>query len=268
MLYERALKVLPGSYKLWHAYLNERRRHVRYKSPTDAALEAVNNTYERALVFMHKMPVIWLEYLKFLMRQRLGTRTRHAFDRALQALPITQHERVWPLYIKFVRALGVWETGVKVYRRYMMFDPSQREEFVDYLLSVGQFGEAAQQLAIIVNDSDFVSQKGRTKHDLWMQLCNLLSRHPDKVQGLKAEPIIRSGLRQFSDEVGRLWCALADYYIRLGHFERARDIYEEGCTTVLTVRDFSMIFDAYAKVCGDISRLCAYRGSCSLAARA
>lgn len=27
-------------------------------------------------------------------------------------------------------------------------------------------------------------------------------------------------------------------------FEKARDVYEEGLTTVITVRDFSLIFDA------------------------
>lgn len=29
-------------------------------------------------------------------------------------------------------------------------------------------------------------------------------------------------------QVGRLWTSLADYYIRRGMFEKARDVYEEG----------------------------------------
>ncbi len=37
---------------------------------------------------------------------------------------------------------------------------------------------------------------------------------------------------------------MADYFIRQGMFEKARDVYEEGLTTVITVRDFSLIFDA------------------------
>ena len=45
-------------------------------------------------------------------------------------------------------------------------------------------------------------------------------------------------------QVGRLWTAMADYFIRQGMFEKARDVYEEGLTTVITVRDFSLIFDA------------------------
>ncbi len=36
-------------------------------------------------------------------------------------------------------------------------------------------------------------------------------------------------------QVGRLWTSLADYYIRQGHYESARDVYEEGLTTVITV---------------------------------
>lgn len=36
-------------------------------------------------------------------------------------------------------------------------------------------------------------------------------------------------------QVGRLWTSLADYYIRQGQYEGARDVYEEGLTTVVTV---------------------------------
>lgn len=48
-------------------------------------------------------------------------------------------------------------------------------------------------------------------------------------------------------QVGRLWCALADFYIRQGMFERARDVYQEGVEAVITVRDFSLVFEALTK---------------------
>lgn len=48
-------------------------------------------------------------------------------------------------------------------------------------------------------------------------------------------------------QVGVLWCSLAEYFIRAGQFEKARDVYEEAMVTVKTVRDFTQIFDAYAK---------------------
>jgi hypothetical protein len=56
LIYERALKALPGSFKLWNMYLRERRDRIKHKCITDPAYESLNNTYERALVFMHKMP--------------------------------------------------------------------------------------------------------------------------------------------------------------------------------------------------------------------
>lgn len=52
--------------------------------------EYVNNLFERALVYMHKMPRIWLIYSQFLDKQHLITKTRNLFDRALASLPISQ----------------------------------------------------------------------------------------------------------------------------------------------------------------------------------
>ena len=61
------------------------------------------------------------------------------------------------------------------------------------------------------------------------------------------DPIIRGGVQRFTDMVGQLWCSLADYYTRAGHFEKARDVYEEAIQTVTTVRDFGQVFDAHAQ---------------------
>lgn len=50
-----------------------------------------------------------------------------------------------------------------------------------------------------------------------MRLCDICSRHAeDVVNIIKFDAIIRAGISRFSDEVGRLWNSLADYYIRLG----------------------------------------------------
>ena len=68
---------------------------------------------------MHKMPRIWIDYIKFLTKQGKVTTTRRVCDRALRALPPTQNDRVWPLYIKFVTAHPIPETAVRVFRRYL-----------------------------------------------------------------------------------------------------------------------------------------------------
>ena len=98
-----------------------------------------------------------------------------------------------------------------------------------------------------------------------------MSKNPDQVKSVKVDAIIRQGIKRYSDQVltlsiridfrvsnviqfnlhspqvGLLWNSLADYYTRSSHFERARDIYEEAIQTVVTVRDFTQVFDAYAQ---------------------
>jgi len=248
VLYERAVKCLPGSYKIWHSYLQDRTKQCRGRPITHRRYEKLNNAFERALVTLHKMPRIWLEYCRTLISQKKVTRTRRTFDRALKALPITQHQRMWKMYIKWVREdIHIQETAIRVYRRYLKLRPDQREDYVEYLLGIGHYNEAARQLAVVCGDEKFVSIKGKTKHALWIQLCDIVSKHPHRDMGLDVDAIIRSGIQRFSDEVGRLWCSLADHYIRLAMFEKARDIYEEAIETVMTVRDFSLVFNAYAQ---------------------
>jgi hypothetical protein len=155
----------------------------------------LTKVYERALVFLHKMPVIWLEYLNILMDQKLGTATRRGFDKALQALPVTQHGRIWPVYIKWAKEFGVVPTALKVYRRYLTFDPAYREEFSQYLVSIGRYDEGVKQLADMVNDDAFVSVKGTAKHALWLQLCDVISKHPDDISRCDAVIVAVQDLR-------------------------------------------------------------------------
>lgn len=175
LIYERALRYLPRSYKLWHSYLDERRNYLEGKNISSKGYQILVNTYERALVHMHKMPRIWcssylslhliayvinfcirLDYCEYLASIHRGTETRRAFDRALQALPITQHKELWEQYIDWVTKFGVEETAIRVYRRYLMYDPGSRERFVDYLEEVGHFEEAARQLSICLNDEHYL----------------------------------------------------------------------------------------------------------------
>eukprot|EP01111_Echinosteliopsis_oligospora_P015171 TRINITY_DN5900_c0_g2_i1.p1 TRINITY_DN5900_c0_g2~~TRINITY_DN5900_c0_g2_i1.p1 ORF type:complete len:463 (+),score=107.52 TRINITY_DN5900_c0_g2_i1:117-1505(+) len=249
MIFERALKSLPGSYKLWQAYLTERTQYIRGRCLTDHGYEVVNNVFERALVFMHKMPRIWVDYCQFLVEQEKITRTRRTLDRALRSLPITQHDRIWRIYLRFIRKIDIPQTACRVYRRYLKLEPDGVEEYIDYLSSpsVGYYDEAARLLAKAVNDDKFESRQGKTKHQMWLDLCEMISKHPKDIVSVKVEPILRGGIRKFSDEVGRLWTSLAEYFIQLAQFEKARDIFEEAVNKVKTVRDFSHIWEAYTQ---------------------
>ena len=111
----------------------------------------------------------------------------------------------------------------------------------------GGFHDAGQILVTMINDPEFVSQKGTTKRELWNSLCDLVGKHANVLQDLNVDRLMRSGMKKFGSELGKLWCSLADYYISLGHFHQARNVFEEGMNTVITVKDFTQIWDAYAK---------------------
>ena len=249
ILYERALLNLARSYKLWRSYLQERTKQLSAKSISDKRYDVLIGAYERSLVTMYRMPRIWLDYCALLMFLKRGTQTRNVFDRAIQNLPITQHDGIWKLYISWVKTFAVPETSILVFERYILYAPDQRETYFDYLIEIDRPGDAAEQLAKCLNDEDFSAPSGRSHHSLTMQLCDLCAANPDKIPKLLNVPaIIRAGILKYSDEVGRLWCKLADYYTRSGDFDHARSVYNEAIESVTTVRDFSIVFDAYVKV--------------------
>ncbi|THH33001.1 hypothetical protein EUX98_g1190 [Antrodiella citrinella] len=71
---------------------------------------------------------------------------------------------------------------------------------------------------------------------------------PLSTRKLNIEHIIfQDGLQVYKDQAGRLWTGLATYWIKRGEFDRAQAIFEKGIASVLTIRDFTQIFDSYAE---------------------
>ncbi len=119
---------------------------------------------------------------------------------------------------------------------------------MEYLVEREEWTDAVEEILQLVNDEAFKSEKGTTKHQLWIQLCDIFSKHSNKIsKRIKVEEILRAGLTKFSENVGKLWTTLAEYHIRLGNFEKARDVFEEGMSKVIQINDFSQIWDGYAK---------------------
>lgn len=108
------------------------------------------------------------------------------------------------------------------------------------------WSEAASWTAEILNDDTFQSLSGKSRHDFWVDLCEIVTRYPNDMEVINVDATLRGGIQKMDFETGRLWASLADYYIRRGLFDKACDVFEEGITSVNTVHDFSLIFDAYA----------------------
>jgi pre-mRNA-splicing factor SYF1 len=71
---------------------------------------------------------------------------------------------------------------------------------------------------------------------------------PSSTWKLDIEKIVhKDGLGVYMDQAGRLWTGLATYWIKRAEFDRAKLTFEAGLSSVLTIRDFTQIFDAYAE---------------------
>lgn len=200
---------------------------------------------------LNKMPKVWEAYLSFSMQQPFITRTRQIFDRAFRALPTTQHNRLWRRYCSFAHHVG-GPISLHISKRYVLTHPDDVEDLIYILLDLGRYAEVVSKYTLILNDPQFRSKKGKSRFQLWTDMVDVIVTHAAEIDigkgiGIDFGSVIRSGIEQFADQRGRLWVALATYWISMGKFERARDIYEEGISTVMTVRDFTLIFDSYAE---------------------
>ena len=254
-IYQVSLHYLPGSYKIWYYYLQEEREYVKknYQLPNPHYNE-VNNIHEQALIYMLKMPVIWVKYIEFLMEQNQITKTREILNKALQMLPITQHKKIWDIYIPWAESLtGCYRSKIEIFRRYLKFNPDYKEKFIRYLVGIKEFTYAIELIIEILNDENFFSKENKSQYYYWVMICQIINNYPEQInlnkneKNINIDKLIRHGIQKYTDEVGNLWVTLANYYIKIGLIDKVREIFEEALVKVLTVRDFSLVFNAYLK---------------------
>ncbi|KAG6854942.1 pre-mRNA-splicing factor syf1 [Blastosporella zonata] len=362
-LYEAALVQFPGSFKLWKSYLNLRMSFVlgklivkkraggkkKFPEMKDALEEEHDDleeweggldpvvgweewkslvaTFERALMWLPRLPRLWLMYLSIFFHPQCPpllshTHARHTFDRALRTLPPSLHSRIWVRYLLWAEKKG-GATTVHVYRRYLAIDPSVTERFTAILLNPVNSNprplEAAKLLLSLARKAsrgEYTSPEGKSPYQLledWIEVVEKFSDdvgldveetiesneaiaaaeagaaesaadgvpEPASVNGnliritgppipvtsdgqsthpydededpisprkLNVENIIhKNGLAIYKDQAGRLWTGLATYWIKRGEFDRAKETFENGLKSVLTIRDFTQIFDSYAE---------------------
>ncbi|KAF9532344.1 hypothetical protein CPB83DRAFT_874209 [Crepidotus variabilis] len=361
-IYEAALAQFPNSFKLWKSYLQMRMsfvlgKHVvkkraggKKKFPEmkealeegqedleewEGALDpivgwvewkALIALFERALMWLPKLPRLWLMYFSTFFHPRCPsilshTHARRTFDRALRTLPPSLHARVWTPYLLWAERRG-GEALVKIYRRYLAVDPSVTERFTGLLLSSTTGPprplEAAKLLLSLARKAargEYTSPEGKSPYRLLEDWIEVVEKYPEEVglgvdetdasnvafdkadaeaakeQENTVEPasvkgqlirmagppvalgpdgkplpayneeedptnvaklniehiIQKDGLSVYKDQAGRLWTGLATYWIKRGEFDRAKNTFEEGMKMVLTIRDFTQIYDAYAE---------------------
>lgn len=80
-MYQESLSNIPGSYKIWFYYLRDFLEYVEDLCILNPEYIRLCATFERCLIYMHKMPRIWIMYIETLMSQKKYKLMRASFDR-------------------------------------------------------------------------------------------------------------------------------------------------------------------------------------------
>jgi pre-mRNA-splicing factor SYF1 len=166
-----------------------------------------------------------------------------------------------------VKSIKKGDIGRHILERYLKLNEDFMEEYVDYLKSINDWRNASKCLVKIINDERFVSSKGLTPYEFCMELCQMVSHHPEECLDVDGNAAIRHCIGRYTDEVGNLWNFLAEYYIRQGLFEKARDVFEEGLEKVASARDFGLVYSAYLKFEEELLTLAMEEGEDDLEAK-
>lgn len=128
-------------------------------------------------------------------------------------MPLTQHSKIWDSISEWVKSLTSSTLGSHYFLRFIQMNPEAREDYVDFLVSREDYARAFQQIIELVNDGSFVSSKGKSNYMYCVELCELISQHPDQCTLISGEKVIRHCLGKYTDEISNLWVFLAEYYI-------------------------------------------------------
>lgn len=247
VLYERAVKTLPGSFKLWKNYIEWSKIRLLNLDGAHREKEILRmlGVFKRGLQTLHKMPRLWIEYLAHLLNHvshRVGL-IRETFDAAIQSLPVQQHSRIWEHYLPWADEIG-GEIAAYVYQRYIKIDLTKLPKLIAVLIEMEEYDTAAKQLKKAI---DVHLDNGYSTYELFDQLCDLAVEHPESITSVKVEEILRASLLRHPLNSAKFWISLARYWISKGRLEKARSIFDEALRTVLTLRDFCQIFETFVE---------------------
>lgn len=247
-IYERAVAALPGSYKLWYAYVNIFREYAAHQHPNHGARDAALSVSERAARALQFSPILWAHYIEHLLQEARLTVVRNAVNNALRALPITQHNHVWRVISDAFPSVAAPNVAAFFFaRQAVVFPRDAVAPLCDALLAASRVDEAARALADRLKDPKWVP-KDSARPDLALRIAHATSKRaraagPDAVPALVKIAIAEAPLLAVE-----LKACLAEFYTRRGDFQRAREVLEHTVSTATVVRDFSVAYDAYAEL--------------------
>ena len=246
--YDRATLIYPRSYKIWYEYIEIRTSFVTLQKFEYVYYRKCNGLYERALQNLYFCPVLWINYLRFLSIQGHITLLRKTFNRALQSLPITQHDKIWMTYLPLIRETKMINTVDEAYQRYIKLHPEHVEDAAIWFYNQKAPLQAARYLQIILDNPNFRSIKEKPKVTYWLMLTDQIMENPNIPN---AEKILLDVRDDVILEPGRVWSLLGKYYASVGRFMEAIQVFEDALESIRTAHDFKFIFNDLSKLYKD-----------------
>ena len=278
-LYERALKLFPGSYKLWKSYLDYRLlRAAKFTRNTEqqnhslidqTSSQMLYGLWERALLTQSRAPRMWISYLECLMVSITQPTNDNrvdpqfflwVFNRALRALPISQHHRIWPLGLSLAEKTECSPlVSATIFARYAAIDSESIDKLI-LLLDAKGLPEAALKAIVskrlnVKEQGQFVD--GEASAAYLHRLVELAVRVPNMKSG-ELESIVLAGISdgRLAQDAGWALATLSAHLLQRPEpntQELARDILVSAIdgrkgTLIRTARDFGLVFDALAKL--------------------
>ena len=250
--YDRAVEKIPRSYKIWAEYCETRSSFVaQFLFEHDESVQRANGTFERAVLNLWTCPRLWIEYLAFIGKQKRMGLLRKVMNRALQSLPITQHDRLWECFLPIVRQNHAVATAADAYKRFVQLHPEHIEDACEFFVEEKSPKHAAFFITMLLNNPNFTSLNNRNKYYWWSELAAMIAADPTIDN---AEEMLRNGCADFVVETGRMWVLIGERYARLGRFADAIQTFEDAMKVMKSAKDFAIVFEGATQLLMSLSQ--------------
>ncbi|GAA6035486.1 hypothetical protein JCM8097_000276 [Rhodosporidiobolus ruineniae] len=238
--FDRALRTLPPSLhsRIWHLYL----LWASPSCPANPSAETIVTVWRR---YLSRDPAPTGYYIRDVLLKLDPPRPLEAAKRLLDLARRIQSGQVTAAGADGKSAYQVLVEFLEVVEKY----PEEVGVEADESRSLRAAREAAEQ----VEAAQTNGVKGDDKDPKKRGVVDPPKLDPSVLDPtlptlLDVDALLRShGLALYPDQAGRLWTGLATYWIKRGEFALARETFEEALGQVVTLKDFTQVFDAYAE---------------------
>ncbi|KAF6011752.1 hypothetical protein HII13_002219 [Brettanomyces bruxellensis] len=281
----RGVNKLRNSVKLTMLYLNLLVSTIDNDNKCTESIQQIADAFSRASVNISDQLELWLLFCSFLTKNVEyidATLIRRQFNTALQTLPIADHAKIWPMFLKCAKQIG-GPTMITVYLRYCNFRTAAKHydeylvntfsaiekengeksvtdlsavinDLLQHVQTFQQFELLKKYIDTLFSDQRFAVKLSRPELDVYKDLFSCLIRirknlkraHENgHIMDEHAGKMYNKMKAKFKGQQGSIVTKYAEYWLASGNFLKVISTFEHGLTECMTIDDFTIIYDSY-----------------------